>query len=774
MIVPSPGIRRSLLPALVLLFAAAVVFVILEPRLLFTANTPAGGDMGAHVYAPAYLRDVLLPQLKVHGWSNDWFAGFPIFYFYFPLPSLVIVGLDLVLPYGVAFKLVTIAGLLAMPPATYLLARALKLSRSAAAITGAGSVAFVFMESFSIYGGNVASTLAGEFSYSWSFALGLVYLALLIRTVDGQKHLGPWAAVTFALAALCHILTIVMLLAGTLFILRRKGAVRVVLPVWLVAGALTAFWSLPLIVRLGYSTDMAWTPLSRWEEIFPVELWLLLPAAAFGVAAAIRRSPNALPLVAMTIIPLVYYPLPNVLPALAPSVFTDPRWKLWNGRLLPYWYFGVTFFAALAVGVAVAALVRRLPERVSPWWARGAGLMVAAAAVALVATRPEAPGWAPWAVGGAALLSIFGSLAWSGAVTANGVVTWLGVAAIVFGSLAGLSFINGWARWNYSGYEGKEAWPEYQALMERLDTIPQGRTMWEYSREQDKYGTTMALMLIPYWTGPEHASMEGLFFESSLTVPFHFMMQSEMSKSGSQPVPGLRYRPFDFERGVPHMELYGVHYYISYTEEAREKAQADERLIEIDSSGPFTIFELGDGSLVEPAMFQPAVYGGAEFGDFALEWYDDVSLLDRWVVADGPREWPRVSTLDEVAALSPLPAAGTVSNVEIGDDRISFDTTAIGVPHLVKVSYFPNWKVTGADGPYRVTPSLMMVVPTEATVELTFGRTWVEMAGVSASVLALAALVWWWRRSRPASLLPEEPPRQPEGVSAELPEHSQT
>ena len=41
---------------------------------------------------------------------------------------------------------------------------------------------------------------------------------------------------------------------------------------------------------------------------------------------------------------------------------------------------------------------------------------------------------------------------------------------------------------------------------------------------------------------------------------------------------------------------------------------------------------------------------------------------------------------------------------------------------LVKVSYFPNWQVDGAEGPYRVAPNLMVVVPTENEVRLHFDR----------------------------------------------------
>ncbi|MEE9184549.1 MAG: hypothetical protein V3U39_08745, partial [Acidimicrobiia bacterium] len=147
-----------------------VIFFILRPDLIFQNNTPSGGDMGAHVLVPAYLRDNLLPNLRVAGWSNDWFAGFPILYFYFPLPALTIVLLDVVLAYGVAFKLGTIFGLLAMPFGSYFLAKQAGAPRLVATMAGVAGGTFVLMESYAIYGGNIKSTLAGEYSYSWAMA----------------------------------------------------------------------------------------------------------------------------------------------------------------------------------------------------------------------------------------------------------------------------------------------------------------------------------------------------------------------------------------------------------------------------------------------------------------------------------------------------------------------------------------------------------------------------------------------------------------------------
>ena len=48
---------------------------------------------------------------------------------------------------------------------------------------------------------------------------------------------------------------------------------------------------------------------------------------------------------------------------------------------------------------------------------------------------------------------------------------------------------------------------------------------------------------------------------------------------------------------------------------------------------------------------------------------------------------------------------------------------------LVKTSYFPNWNAVGADGPYRVSPNFMVVVPTDTEVTLTYGRSAVEWLG---------------------------------------------
>ncbi|MGI9585308.1 MAG: hypothetical protein ACR2N7_06925, partial [Acidimicrobiia bacterium] len=231
---------------------------------LLVANTPTGGDMGAHVLLPKVLLEDILPTGRIMGWSMDWYAGFPALYFYFPLPALGTVVLDSVLPYGIAFKLITIAGLVAMPTCSYFFVRFLGFTRFVAAVAGVAGSLFVFMESYSIFGANIKSTLAGEFSFSWSFALSILYVGMVVRDYRMGRTFNAWTGVVLGVTALAHIITTIVVVITTLPLLlsplfflvfdrsRTKAAVSGAVGVgtsWIVGFSVSAFWSLALGVR---------------------------------------------------------------------------------------------------------------------------------------------------------------------------------------------------------------------------------------------------------------------------------------------------------------------------------------------------------------------------------------------------------------------------------------------------------------------------------------------------------------------------------------------
>ncbi|MDJ0791047.1 MAG: hypothetical protein QNJ71_04035, partial [Acidimicrobiia bacterium] len=429
---------------------------------LLVANTPTGGDMGAHVLLPKVLLEDVLPTGRIMGWSMDWYAGFPALYFYFPLPALTTVGLDLILPYGIAFKLVTIVGLVALPAASYFFVRFLGFTRFVATLGGVAGSLFVFMESYSIFGANIKSTLAGEFSFSWSFALSVLYIGMAVRDYRMGRAFNPWTGLVLGLTALAHIITTIVAVVTVLPLFLSPLVVAVanrselpkawrgalgVATSWIVGFMLSAFWSLALGVRVlqGMTSDMGWAPvttiLGNYQSPgspIPGELVPILALGAVGMLWTAYRRDDVAIAIWMTLWPLAAYFI------IAEVEFT----MLYNARLLPYWYYGVFVFAGIAIALGVVALARRFADR------ERATLVMGAAAVVIM-------------VAGAAL---------------------------------SMHDLPGWVKWNYEGYEGKTVWPEYENLMETVDRLPEGRIMWEANSEMNKYGTPMALMLFPYWS----------------------------------------------------------------------------------------------------------------------------------------------------------------------------------------------------------------------------------------------------------------------------------
>ena len=74
----------------------------------------------------------------------------------------------------------------------------------------------------------------------------------------------------------------------------------------------------------------------------------------------------------------------------------------------------------------------------------------------------------------------------------------------------------------------------------------------------------------------------------------------------------------------------------------------------------------------------------------------------------------------------------------MGVSKVSFHVSRVGVPVVVRVSYYPRWHASGASGPWRVSPNLMVVVPTARDVTLTYGADATNEVGIALTLAALA------------------------------------
>jgi hypothetical protein len=179
----------------------------------------------------------------------------------------------------------------------------------------------------------------------------------------------------------------------------------------------------------------------------------------------------------------------------------------------------------------------------------------------------------------------------------------------------------------------------------------------------------------------------------------------------------------------------------------------------VATSGPWTVFEVSDTDLVQPLVDEPVVLTGvepAEWEKAVMPWYTDPDRWTVWPAAGGPSSWQRLPADATPEAIPTTPVA--VTDVVVGTDTVSFDVSRPGTPVVVKISYFPNWKVSGAEGPWRIGPNLMVVVPTSSRVELHYGTTVVDYASWAITLGGVIGVAVLWRAG--ALILPTAPRRR--------------
>ena len=757
--------------------AGPTIFLLLalHPDLILRNNIPTGGDMGAHVWAPAYLRDHLLSNFKLSGWSMDWYSGLPIYRFYMVVPALMIVLLDVILPYGIAIKIIAVIGILTLPFASWLFGRFAKFAYPIPELFAIAAAIFLFDESFTIYGGNIASTMAGEFSFSIALSLAMLGFALLAKGLDTGKHRVS-AAIIISLSALSHGIVLLFVFGGAALMLvvwNKHESLQFGAKVIALAVLLSSFWVIPFVTSHAYMTDMKYEPRpsgatdSFWKMFFPLHTLLdvsLTALAVIGAVTLVRSRHKAgtwMTLLTLLLAAGVFIAR-NSLPVIG---------LLWNPRILPFLYllrcflFVIGLYELVTFALRVKSIAR---------FAQGES----GVPVVLDIAKPRDNFSFNLAVlsGFAVFVLVAIGFRFQELPFGSTRVNSAGQYEYVWGPLRTKSsndgFVDGWARWNFTGYEGKNAYGEYYGVVQTMKQLGAdatqgcGRALWENNGELNKYGTTMGLMLLPFWTDGCISSMEGLFFEAAGSTPYHFITAAAMSKQSSNPVRELRYDNNDAALGVKYMQELGVKYFMGFTPEAIAQASQQEGLTEVARSGPWVVYRVANSDVVTPLAMQPVVANISannpreRWLEVGTSWFQHPEVWTTPIADSGPSEWQRVDVaVDEskregepnsnnrrvdvvkpATALVPVPLDPVVvSNVDIGEESVKFSVDKIGVPVLVRVSYFPNWEVDGAKGPYRVAPNMMVVIPTSTNVSMHFG--W-NMRDYVAYLMSFAGIAW--------------------------------
>ena len=592
-------------------------------------------------------------------------------------------------------------------------------------------------------------------------------------------------AVAIALSALSHGIVLLFVFGGVVLLAavwyERRSTITAT-TVSITAVLLSSFWVLPFLTCHAYMTDMKYEPRpsgasdSFWSMYFPLTTFWDVVITGFAVIAfahfiKTRNRTGIWMGVYCVVLIFGVYVGRESLPVIG---------LLWNPRLLPFLYLlryymmiiGIYQTAVWLVAfynlqqLGRKALVQQSVEDIKP--------------VEAISSNPKFN--LSWIT--AFTVLVVGIIGFRfqemplGKLTTNDAGETIYRWGFISTKATNDGFVDGWARWNFTGYEGKSAYAEYRDVVETMKNIGQdpnlgcGRALWENNSELNKYGTTMSLMLLPHWTKGCIGSMEGLNFEAAGTTPYHFIAAAAMSKQSSNPVRELRYDDNNAGLGVRYLQELGVRYFMAFTAEAINQANMQAALTKIAQSGPWVIYEVADSDLVVPLTVQPVIVS-SNSGDpkerwleIGTSWFQHPEDWAAMPVSDGPDEWQKVDAVIDLNRRQGEPADPSrrvdivksseainavelspvqISNTVLEDEAISFTVDKVGVPVLVRMSYFPNWKVDNARGPFRVAPNMMVVIPSEKNVRLHYGYSAVDFLAYFMTLVGIGTLAVRWR-----------------------------
>jgi hypothetical protein len=684
--------RRRLVADLVGLgFLLFLLVDFLRPSLLLISTITAGGDTPCHYPTAAEFSRRLLPQLRLHGWYSGAYLGQPLLLYYFPLAFLVMAGFAPFTGLPVAFKLGTALGIYLLPLAAYACFRLLGFRFPGPLLAAGAATVFLFLEDNPIWGGTMASTLTGEFSYTYGIGLGVLFLGVVYHSYSRGRT--PWLpAAVLAVTALAHGYAVLWAgLSAAYFLYAARRPLRTL--VWLAgvaagAFALVGFWVLPLLSDWGWTTPYAdpWITVTSLSLV-PQLLWPLIALAGLGLAGTLFAAG-------------------------------------WSGgpdhRLLFLLHAGLVGAALAAAGPALGIIdVRFVPLAQLSLCLAGAGALTIAVQDLAAAD-----------------------------LAAIGVVLSMGI----YGE-SNSKILRGWIDWNYSGLEAKELWPAYHELNQRLHGgLDDPRVSVEYSQEHEKAGSIRVYETVPFFSG--RSTLEGVYNQASLqTYPVYYLA-SELNAVSPNPFRDREYSSFDTDNALRHLRLFNVGEIVALSSKLIDalKARSDvEHEFEVPPYSVFRVKDHGPG-YVEPLAFAPVRSSPKGWRDKAYRWFIRKPQTPvHLVFSDDPR-----FTVVEPDEWLPPPAVplegGVEASATMEPEAITIHTNRPGHPLLVKVSYHPRWKAEGADGPYLVSPALMMVIPRQTTVRLTYGRRSSDVIGIVLSAVALGALgfsAWHRRRAAP-------------------------
>jgi 6-pyruvoyl-tetrahydropterin synthase-like protein len=700
-------LRGGFIDGLFVLAAGALVANTLGVAFLNSTNWPTGGDSASHLLYAWLYADSLLLSGNVLPWVPEVFGGLPFLSYYFPLPFIVIALLSKLVGVAPAFKWGSFLAAMILPGTVFVASRRwLGMSWVGALFGGLGALAFLLHEQNSIWGGNLLSTLAGEFAYSYGLCLAVLTMIAWLRAVQtGRGWIVP--ALLEAATGFSHGFPLLLVGFSTAFLLFEGGQFRRTLGL-LARGHLLAFcllggWLWPMLEmhRLTIPNDAAF-PVQGWRDLLPATLW---PIAAAGLAG-----------LCMQLVPAVRL-----------------RWTALQAGALRYF---VSSAGLAALGFLAGDQLGLADIRFFPMvW-----LLAAVVCGWLFGQSLAAVGDA-WRPKRKIALFMFAAAA------VLGLLGWFGPQ---------VRSAPDWALWNHAGLDSKPQWHNLSTLLPAMSgDLWSPRLAFEHDPANHDIGSTRVLEALPMFLN-HRPVLEGLYMETALLGPAIYQLQSEISARPSSPLVRFPSGSLDPQFAARHMNLLHTDTLLLRSEQAKSAIESSRLFDKLAEAPPFALYRLHgfDSRLIELVRQPMRVRPLNDWMQDAFAWFRTRSRFDAYLPVYGEL------TLDKLIAPGPASAVRAISLLR---HELVFETDAVGSPHLIKIAYHPRWQLQSKGQLALAGPGYMLVVPQAKEIRLVYGHTLVGKFGLAATVLAApyAMFALWGRRRQPLFATAEVRPLKP-------------
>ncbi|MBI4349391.1 MAG: hypothetical protein HY553_21320 [Elusimicrobia bacterium] len=679
----------------------ALVASALGVRFLNSANWPTGGDTGSHLLYAYLYAERLLPSGLLLPWLPEVFGGFPFLSYYFPLPFLLMAGLSAFTGVAAAFKWGAFLACMALPGAVFSASRRwLGFSGPASLLGAVGALGYLLHEQNSIWGGNLLSTLSGEFTYSYGVLFGLLSLLAWSRAL-GRGHGWALPALLEAASGFSHAFPLLVVGCSTWLMAldalaapagRRRErlgrAAALLLKGHTAAFALLGGWLWPMLEMhsLTIPNDAAFT-VAGWRDLLPEAIQPMLEAAAAGVALlafpSVRRAWGETQRRAAS-------HLLTAAALAAVGFIAGDRLGVADIRFFPLVWLFASIPCGWAAGQAVASLGGSPGDRY-----RGPRLLF----VAMLATL------------------------------------WLRTIG------AQVSRAPDWGFWNHSGLDAKPQWANLARLFPAMRGGPWSpRLLFEHDPDNHDVGSTRSLEALPMFLDGTPV-LEGLYMESALLGPAVYQVQSEVSARPSSPLVRFPSGSLDAPFAAEHMRFLHSATVLLRSDKAKRAVRESGEFVRVGEASPFALFRLKRfDSRLASVVTRPLKSLPLEgWMDDAYAWFRSRSRFAAHLPVYGAEALPEPA---------PPPAPPVLERV-LSRHELVFETEVPGRPHLIKVAYHPRWRLASKGRLHVAGPGFMLVVPEGREIRLVYGHTWAGRLGMAATPLAAIVLAWaLWRGRR--------------------------